>query len=64
MAETEWPAIPSPYFTSPMACSCPDYVHRRMRIGGHCKHQLALMAALELVAATNRKWEATNGTSR
>ncbi len=54
----EWPTLtaPSQYFTSTVACSCPDYVYRRMRLGLPCKHIRRLREAEALLAANRVKW--------
>ena len=53
-------ADPARYYTTPDACSCPDWRWRR-RAGG-CKHMRALVAALELIAANDRKWLRSDGS--
>ena len=54
-----WPTLTKPparYYTSVEGCSCPDYVHRKMKTGRQCKHQKALRQALELLAANQARW--------
>ena len=44
------------YYTSESACSCPDYVYRRMRLGLPCKHIWRLQEAEALIASNRAKW--------
>ena len=58
MMSMEWPQLPSRYFTSEIACSCPDFLYRgRYRA---CKHVRALREALAVLDATNAKWATRN----
>ena len=65
----DWPPLgvsatkpePARYYTSTEACSCPDFVYRRMRAKQYCKHQKALNAALELIDANVAKWDGRTG---
>ena len=53
---------PSRYFTSTVACSCPDYVYRRMRLGLPCKHIRRLQEALALLSSNRAKWSEREAT--
>ena len=48
------------YFTTPEACSCPDWKWRGSKPGKYhgrpCKHMTALRRAVSLIAANNAKW--------
>ena len=39
------------HYTTQDACSCPDYLYRRMQVGEDCKHMMTLKAAHQLIDA-------------
>lgn len=45
------------HFTTPVACSCPDYKFRQVARGEECKHIRELGDALALVRKHVKRWE-------